>query len=38
MKTGPWPKQGKLLPFIKKLSLADYWKDSDTGEKRIYID
>jgi putative transposase len=31
-------KRGKLPPFIKKLSPPGYWKDSDTGEKRIYID
>jgi putative transposase len=31
-------KQGKLPPFMKKkLSLPGYWKDRETGEKKIHI-
>ncbi len=30
-------KQGKLPPFMKKLSPPGYWKDRETGEKRIHI-
>jgi len=30
-------KQGKLPPFMKKLSPPGYWKDRETSEKRIHI-
>ncbi len=30
-------KQGKLPPFMKKLSPPGYWKDRNTGEKSIHI-
>jgi len=30
-------KQGKLPPFMKKLSPLGYWKDRETGEKKIHI-
>jgi putative transposase len=30
-------KQGKLPPHIKKVSPPGYWKDRDTGEKKIHI-
>jgi len=30
-------KQGKLPPFVKKLSPPGYWKDRDTSEKKIHI-
>ena len=30
-------KQGKLPPFMKKLSPPGYWKDRETGEKEIHI-
>jgi putative transposase len=30
-------KQGKLPPFMKKLSPPGYWKDRETGEKKIHI-
>jgi hypothetical protein len=30
-------KQGKLPPFVKKLSPPGYWKDRETGEKEIHI-
>jgi putative transposase len=30
-------KQGKLPPHIKKVSPPGYWKDRETGEKKIHI-
>jgi putative transposase len=30
-------KQGKLPPFMKKLSPPGYWKDRETGGKKIHI-
>jgi len=30
-------KQGKLPPFMKKLSPPGYWKDRLAGEKEIHI-
>ena len=30
-------KQGKLPPFMKKLSPPGYWKDMLAGEKEIHI-
>jgi len=30
-------KQGKLPPHIKKISPPGYWKDRETGEKKIHI-
>jgi putative transposase len=30
-------KQGKLPPFVKKLSPPGYWKDRETDEKKIHI-
>jgi putative transposase len=30
-------KQGKLPPHIKNVSPPGYWKDRDTGEKKIHI-
>ncbi len=30
-------KQGKLPPFVKKLSPSGYWKDRETGGKEIHI-
>jgi putative transposase len=29
-------KQGRLPPYIRKVSLSGYWKDRETGEKRIH--
>jgi len=29
--------ESRLPPFIRKLSPPGYWKDKDTGEKRIHI-
>jgi putative transposase len=30
-------KRGRLPPHIRKLSPPGYWKDRNTGEKRIHI-
>jgi len=30
-------KQGRLPPYIRKISPPGYWKDKITGEKKIYI-
>jgi putative transposase len=30
-------KKGKLLPHTRKVSPPGYWKDRETGEKRIHI-